>query len=180
MQILNRDLEQRLFALRRGRQGMKRQTQSHRPNLSRFFHLLLSLFALFCVGANRRWRRMPPAALPFRPSSRSPIRPLERGLGHRGSRPGQRPLPCPTPAHPLGSGPHQHTGIEDYFKGFLSQHPNGRIDQRVIQSDCNVAIDAGNYSFELDGQGWVKARYTFVYAYRDGECALSTTTSLLP
>ncbi|WP_255439489.1 SgcJ/EcaC family oxidoreductase [Synechococcus sp. LTW-R] len=72
-------------------------------------------------------------------------------------------------------------GIEDYFKGFLSKHPTGRIDERVIQSDCNVAIDAGNYSFELDGQGWVQARYTFVYAYRDGEWRIEHHhSSLLP
>ena len=72
-------------------------------------------------------------------------------------------------------------GINDYFRGFLAHAPTGRIDQRVIRSDCNVAIDAGNYSFELDHQGWVQARYTFVYEYKDGEWKIEHHhSSLLP
>ncbi|MFM9041931.1 MAG: SgcJ/EcaC family oxidoreductase [Vulcanococcus sp.] len=72
-------------------------------------------------------------------------------------------------------------GISNYFQGFLSHDPTGRIDQRVIHSDCNMAIDAGNYSFELDHKGWVQARYTFVYAYKDGEWKIEHHhSSLLP
>ena len=182
MQILNRDLEQRLFALRRGRQGMKRrQTQSHRPNLNRFFQLLLSLFAVFFVGVNSalaatchslsdtqvaalfdRWNE---ALATGDPAQVSALYQADALL-------------LPTLSDQART---TTAGIEDYFKGFLSKHPTGRIDQRVIQSDCNVAIDAGNYSFELDGQGWVQARYTFVYAYRDGEWRIEHHhSSLLP
>ena len=182
MQILNRDLEQRLFALRRGRQGMKRrQTQSHRPNLNRFFQLLLSLFAVFCVGVNSslaatchslsdsqvaalfdRWNE---ALATGDPAQVSALYQADALL-------------LPTLSDQART---TTAGIEDYFKGFLSKHPTGRIDERVIQSDCNVAIDAGNYSFELDGQGWVQARYTFVYAYRDGEWRIEHHhSSLLP
>jgi uncharacterized protein (TIGR02246 family) len=72
-------------------------------------------------------------------------------------------------------------GIENYFEGFLAHDPTGRIDQRVIFSDCNVAIDAGNYSFQLDHNGWVQARYTFVYEYRDGDWKIEHHhSSLLP
>jgi uncharacterized protein (TIGR02246 family) len=72
-------------------------------------------------------------------------------------------------------------GINDYFQGFLGHDPTGRIDQRVIHSDCNMAIDAGNYSFELDHKGWVKARYTFVYAYDNGAWTIEHHhSSLLP
>ena len=182
MQILNRDLEQRLFALRRGRQGMKRrQTQSHGPNLNRFFQLLLSLFAVFSVGVNSalaatchslsdtqvaalfdRWNE---ALATGDPAQVSALYQADALL-------------LPTLSDQART---TTAGIEDYFKGFLSKHPTGRIDQRVIQSDCNVAIDAGNYSFELDGQGWVQARYTFVYAYRDGEWRIEHHhSSLLP
>ena len=182
MQILNRDLEQRLFALRRGRQGMKRrQTQSHRPNLNRFFQLLLSLFAVFCVGVNSalaatchslsdtqvaalfdRWNE---ALATGDPAQVSALYQADALL-------------LPTLSDQART---TTAGIEDYFKGFLNKHPTGRIDERVIQSDCNVAIDAGNYSFELDGQGWVQARYTFVYAYRDGEWRIEHHhSSLLP
>lgn len=60
--------------------------------------------------------------------------------------------------------------IEAYFASFLAQQPRGRIDSRRIELGCDLAIDAGTYSFQLQRQGpeWVTARYTFVYGYRDG------------
>ncbi len=185
MQILNWELEQRRFALRGGRQGMKRrQTQTHRTNLNRFFQLLLSLFAVFCVGVNSaqaadsaschslsdtqvaalfdRWNE---ALASGDPTQVSALYQADALL-------------LPTLSDRART---TTAGIEDYFKVFLSKHPTGRIDQRVIQSECDVAIDAGNYSFEFDGQGWVQARYTFVYAYRDGEWRIEHQhSSLLP
>ena len=58
--------------------------------------------------------------------------------------------------------------IRDYFSQFLSHDPQGRIDSRVLQLGCNTVVDAGTYSFWLDGDHWVAARYTFVYAFHDG------------
>ena len=62
--------------------------------------------------------------------------------------------------------------IGDYFEHFLAKRPRGRIDTRTIQSDCNLAVDMGTYTFSLmDDKGTtseVAARYTFVYQYRDG------------
>ena len=59
--------------------------------------------------------------------------------------------------------------IRDYFNQFLSHAPKGRIDSRVLQRGCNGLVDAGTYSFWLDGNHWVGARYTFVYALQDGD-----------
>lgn len=66
-----------------------------------------------------------------------------------------------------------HESIRDYFEHFLEKHPRGRVDTRTVQVACNVAIDAGTYTFSLmDEKGAVKevaARFTYVYAFRDGE-----------
>jgi uncharacterized protein (TIGR02246 family) len=63
-------------------------------------------------------------------------------------------------------------GVEEYFEHFLSQRPRGRILTRTVQLHCNVAVDAGTYAFSLmDDNGHareVRARYTYVYAFRDG------------
>ncbi|MEY2749492.1 MAG: hypothetical protein RLZZ168_1508 [Cyanobacteriota bacterium] len=58
--------------------------------------------------------------------------------------------------------------IRAYFEQFLSHAPRGRIDSRVLQLGCNEVVDAGTYSFWLDGDHWVAARYTFVYAFTGG------------
>lgn len=63
--------------------------------------------------------------------------------------------------------------VRDYFVHFLEKHPRGRIDSRSIQIGCNLAIDMGTYTFSVLGAtgspGEVAARYTYVYAFRDGE-----------
>ena len=62
--------------------------------------------------------------------------------------------------------------IGDYFEHFLAKRPRGRIDTRTIQGGCNVAMDAGTYTFSLMNDkgvtSEVAARYTFIYQYRDG------------
>jgi uncharacterized protein (TIGR02246 family) len=61
--------------------------------------------------------------------------------------------------------------IRDYFVQFLKGNPVGRIDQRVIRIGCNSAIDSGLYTFRLTRDGKpveVPARYTFEYAYQNG------------
>ena len=63
--------------------------------------------------------------------------------------------------------------VRDYFVHFIEKHPRGRIDSRSIQLGCNLAIDMGTYTFSVLGgtgtPGEVAARYTYVYAFRDGE-----------
>ena len=55
---------------------------------------------------------------------------------------------------------------EDYFHHFLQNQPEGRIDSRTIELDCNTAIDEGLYSFTFKKTGaTVKARYSFTYKW---------------
>ena len=64
---------------------------------------------------------------------------------------------------------------EDYFRYFLADRPNGRIDMRVIQLSCNTAVDAGLYTFTFAKTGaQVKARYTYTYKW-DGKQWLITS-----
>jgi uncharacterized protein (TIGR02246 family) len=70
----------------------------------------------------------------------------------------------------------------DYFQQFLEHQPEGRIDSRTIELDCNTAIDEGLYSFTFKKTGvTVKARYTFTYKW-DGKQWLITShhSSKLP
>jgi len=54
----------------------------------------------------------------------------------------------------------------DYFHHFLENQPEGRIDSRTIELDCNLAIDEGLYSFTFKKTGaTVKARYSFTYKW---------------
>ena len=52
---------------------------------------------------------------------------------------------------------------EDYFAHFLSRRPEGTIDDRVIDVDCNSATDSGLYTFRFSDGTTVKARYSFSY-----------------
>lgn len=52
---------------------------------------------------------------------------------------------------------------EDYFRHFLERKPEGRIDDRVIEVDCNSATDAGLYTFRFADGTSVRARYSFSY-----------------
>lgn len=52
---------------------------------------------------------------------------------------------------------------EDYFAHFLARRPEGTIDDRVIDVDCNSATDAGLYTFRFADGSSVKARYSFSY-----------------
>jgi uncharacterized protein (TIGR02246 family) len=63
-------------------------------------------------------------------------------------------------------------GIQDYFVHFLEKHPQGKIDTRTVKIGCNMASDVGTYTFTLSGKSpgdtqIVKARYSYVYVYRD-------------
>ena len=52
---------------------------------------------------------------------------------------------------------------EDYFHHFLARRPEGSIDDRVIEVDCNSATDSGLYTFRFADGSSVRARYSFSY-----------------
>jgi len=52
---------------------------------------------------------------------------------------------------------------EDYFTHFLMRRPEGSIDDRLIEVDCNSATDSGLYTFRFADGTMVKARYSFAY-----------------
>jgi uncharacterized protein (TIGR02246 family) len=56
---------------------------------------------------------------------------------------------------------------------FVERNPTAVIDTRTIRMGCNTASDVGTYTFTLSGKTpgtteTVKARYSFVYEWRDG------------
>lgn len=65
------------------------------------------------------------------------------------------------------------SAIKEYFDHFLQRHPRGTIVSRTMFHGCNMSVDTGLYDFALmDPSGKatvVSARYTFVYAYKDGQ-----------
>jgi uncharacterized protein (TIGR02246 family) len=71
---------------------------------------------------------------------------------------------------------------EEYFEKLLLEEPSTRIDLRRIYLGCNVAVDAGLYTFTFGRTGQVvPARYSFTYRW-DGEEWLITShhSSVLP
>ena len=63
---------------------------------------------------------------------------------------------------------------EDYFEHFLQSKPVGTIDSRMIEIDCNSAIDAGLYTFKYGDGSVVKARYTFTYKWNGKQWLISS------
>ena len=64
--------------------------------------------------------------------------------------------------------------IQDYFVNFLQLKPQGVILESHVSSGPNWAKDAGIYEFTMGADGSkVKARYSFIYAYEDGEWKIS-------
>jgi uncharacterized protein (TIGR02246 family) len=63
---------------------------------------------------------------------------------------------------------------EDYFEHFLQGRPVGTIDSRVIEIDCNSAIDAGLYTFKFADGSEVKARFTFTYKWNGRQWLISS------
>ena len=64
-----------------------------------------------------------------------------------------------------------HDAIRDYFVHFLEDKPSGAINESIIWIGCNVAFDAGLYTFTYTPppprppKDPTKARYTYVYKY---------------
>jgi uncharacterized protein (TIGR02246 family) len=62
-----------------------------------------------------------------------------------------------------------HDAIRGYFEHFLQNKPSGKIDKRTIRIGCNVAFDAGLYTFTYGtGAPPTPARFTYIYEYDDG------------
>jgi uncharacterized protein (TIGR02246 family) len=59
--------------------------------------------------------------------------------------------------------------IRDYFVKFLKNSPQGTIDKRTIKLGCNLAQDVGTYTFRFGDGSAVKARYTYVYEWNNGQ-----------
>merc|ERR1712176_1135453 len=61
-----------------------------------------------------------------------------------------------------------YEGIKDYFDNFLKKKPQGVILESNVMVGTNWCQDAGIYEFDLLGDK-VKARYSFIYKFEDGE-----------
>merc|ERR1712032_1077802 len=58
--------------------------------------------------------------------------------------------------------------IKDYFDNFLLKKPQGVILESYVTIGTNWCQDVGIYEFDLLGDK-VKARYSFIYKFEDGE-----------
>jgi uncharacterized protein (TIGR02246 family) len=73
--------------------------------------------------------------------------------------------------------------IKEYFVQFLKLKPQGKILESYVECGPNWAKDVGVYEFTLRGDGnrKVKARYTFLYTYEDGQWKISHQhSSMMP
>jgi len=65
-------------------------------------------------------------------------------------------------------------GIKDYFDAFLLKKPQGEIVESNVIVGTNWAQDAGIYDFTMGSDGSkVRARYSFIYVFEDGEWKIS-------
>jgi uncharacterized protein (TIGR02246 family) len=64
---------------------------------------------------------------------------------------------------------------EDYFHHFLENQPSGKIDLRIIDIDCNTALDAGLYTFTFAKTGAVvSGRYSYTYRWDGNKWLISS------
>lgn len=64
--------------------------------------------------------------------------------------------------------------IKDYFVAFLQKKPQGVILESNVEIGHNWCQDAGIYEFTMGNDGSkVKARYSFVYVFEDGQWKIS-------
>lgn len=73
-------------------------------------------------------------------------------------------------------------GIKDYFDGFLKLKPDGKILTSYVSIGENWCKDNGIYEFTKGTDGSkVRARYSFVYVFEDGQWKISHHhSSLMP
>ena len=75
-----------------------------------------------------------------------------------------------------------YDGIKDYFDHFLELKPDGKIIESYVSIGEDWCKDVGIYEFKkgVDGSS-VRARYSFVYVFEDGEWKISHHhSSLMP
>ncbi len=64
---------------------------------------------------------------------------------------------------------------EDYFHHFLENRPSGTIDLRAVELGCNMAVDAGLYTFTFARTGaQVSGRYTYTYRWNGSEWLITS------
>ena len=67
-----------------------------------------------------------------------------------------------------------YDSIKDYFDNFLNLKPQGEILESHVLVGDNWCKDVGIYEFTMGKDGSkVKARYSFVYVFEDGEWKIS-------
>jgi uncharacterized protein (TIGR02246 family) len=67
-----------------------------------------------------------------------------------------------------------YASIKDYFDNFLKLKPQGVITESHVTVGQNWCKDVGIYEFTMGSNGSkVKARYSFVYVYEEGEWKIS-------
>lgn len=67
-----------------------------------------------------------------------------------------------------------HAQIEDYFVTFLKNSPVGEINTSTVSLGCNMATRLGTWTVNLTDAATgkvtpVKARYSFIYKYENGD-----------
>ena len=78
----------------------------------------------------------------------------------------------------------RYAGIREYYLYFLQFEPQIRVTSRQIQTGCNFAIDAGTYVWTLKSNATAtveqrEARYSFVYAFSDGDWQIAQYSDAL-
>ena len=75
-----------------------------------------------------------------------------------------------------------YDGIRHYFVEFLKKKPQGKILESYVTTGDNWCQDNGIYEFTMGATGdKVKARYSFVYVYEEGQWKISHHhSSVLP
>lgn len=75
-----------------------------------------------------------------------------------------------------------YAGIKDYFDHFLELKPSGKIVESYVSIGENWCKDVGIYEFTKGTDGTVvRARYSYVYVFEDGEWKISHHhSSLMP
>ncbi|AVY95204.1 hypothetical protein DAI18_15005 [Microvirgula aerodenitrificans] len=69
----------------------------------------------------------------------------------------------------------------DYFEHFLAKKPDGKIDSRWIEVDCNTAVDAGLYTFTFGDGSVAHARYSYSYKWNGKKWLITSHhSSLMP
>jgi hypothetical protein len=117
-----------------------------------------------------------PSARPLRRSSRGAVQPLQPGLGHGQPGPGDLALFARrgAAADGLEHAAHQPRWHPRLFRQLPEDQPVGSIDTSNVRIGCNTASRTGTWTVRLTDPTTrqsrdVKARYSFIYVYENGE-----------